>query len=85
MEVSELLNNYEKGHRDFTGADLSGANLSGAILIGVNLSRANLSGAKPQQSVSHQSNTPRRSVTKNKSEFCQNGRNPTFGRRFDKS
>lgn len=50
MNVTEVLEQYAAGIRDFSGAhlaqvNLSGANLGGADLSGANLSVANLSGA----------------------------------------
>jgi uncharacterized protein YjbI with pentapeptide repeats len=50
MNVTEILEQYAAGIRDFSGVNLtqinlSGANLSGANLSGANLSVANLSGA----------------------------------------
>ena len=60
MEVSELINSYYSGRRNFVGinlskvdmngidlsnADLSGANLSASSFYGANLSNAKLNGA----------------------------------------
>jgi len=46
MEVSELIEKYQAGERDFSWADLCGANLSRASLCGANLSWANLCSAR---------------------------------------
>ena len=52
MSAKELIEEYEKGSRDFsnvtfeTGMDLGGANLEHAIFSGAHLLKANLSGAK---------------------------------------
>ncbi len=43
MNVSEILNKYAAGVRDFSGANLAEMNLSGTNLSGVDLSEANLS------------------------------------------
>ncbi len=45
MDVSELLERYAVGERDFSGLNLDNANLSGADLSGVNLCQADLSSA----------------------------------------
>ncbi|MEB3355307.1 MAG: pentapeptide repeat-containing protein [Synechococcales bacterium] len=45
MDATQLLNQYETGRRDFSGADLRGVNLAQAHLAQINLYRADLTGA----------------------------------------
>lgn len=45
ISVEELLQRYEKGERDFAGAELWRVKLEDAELPGINLSKANLHGA----------------------------------------